>query len=107
MQCDYVTRSYKLYIKFHFDLFPAVLVLFLNRVLGFTEDISTILFHAFIALCYFTCIFGAIIADSFFGKYRTIFYISIVYAIGQMVLTIGAIGDTEGINDGIEGLPAE
>ena len=51
--------------------------------------------------------FGAIIADSFVGKFRTIFYISIVYAIGQIVLTVGAIGDTEGGNEGISGLPAE
>jgi dipeptide/tripeptide permease len=35
------------------------------------------------------------------GKYRTIFYVSIIYAIGQGVLTIGAIGDEE-----IPGLPA-
>lgn len=51
--------------------------------------------------------FGAIIADSFVGKFRTIFYISIVYAIGQVVLTIGSIGDTSNGNEGIEGLPAQ
>lgn len=33
---------------------------------------------------------GAIIADSFLGKFRTIFYISIIYAAGQIVLSIGA-----------------
>ena len=84
-----------------------MLSLFLNQVLGFTEDTATILYHAFTALCYFTPVFGAILADSFFGKYRTIFYLSILYAIGQAILTIGAIGDTEGINEGIDGLPAE
>ena len=51
----------------------------------------------------FTPIFGAIMADSFLGKFRTIFYVSIVYAIGQVVLTVGAIGDSE---EGIPGLPA-
>ena len=84
-----------------------MLSLFLNQVLGFTEDTATILYHAFTALCYFTPVFGAILADSFFGKYRTIFYLSILYAIGQAILTVGAIGDTEGINEGIKGLPAE
>ena len=84
-----------------------VLSLFLNQVLGYSEDTATILYHAFTALCYFTPIFGAVLADSFFGKYRTIFYISLVYALGQLVLTLGAIGDdTEG-NEGIHGLPAE
>ena len=84
-----------------------MLSLFLNQVLGFSENDSTILYHAFTALCYFTPIFGAILADSFFGKFRTIFYIAIVYAIGQLILTLGAIGDTDGGNEGIEGLPAE
>ena len=50
---------------------------------------------------------GAVIADSFVGKFRTIFYISIIYAIGQLVLTVGAIGDDEAPNEGIAGLPAE
>ena len=86
--------------------FSAVLSLFLNQVIGYSEDTATILYHAFTGLCYFTPIFGAVLADSFFGKYRTIFYISLVYALGQMILTLGAIGDdTEG-NEGIHGLPA-
>ena len=84
-----------------------MLSLFLHQVLGFSEDTATILYHAFTALCYFTPIFGAILADSFFGKYRTIFYISLVYALGQIVLTLGAVGDTTAGNEGIVGLPAE
>ena len=84
-----------------------MLSLFLHQVLGFSEDTATILYHAFTALCYFTPIFGAILADSFFGKYRTIFYISLVYALGQIVLTLGAVGDTSEGNEGIDGLPAE
>lgn len=85
------------------SLLSAVLVLFLNQVLRFSESDSTILYHAFTAVCYFTPVFGAVLADSFFGKYRTIFYVSIVYAVGQVVLTIGAVGDSE---EGIPGLPA-
>ena len=84
-----------------------MLSLFLHQVLGYTEDTATILYHAFTALCYFTPIFGAVLADSFFGKYRTIFYISLIYAVGQMILTLGAVGDTEDGNEGIDGLPAE
>ena len=84
-----------------------MLSLFLHQVLGFSEDVATILYHAFTALCYFTPILGAILADSFFGKYRTIFYISLVYALGQMILTLGAIGNTDEGNEGIDGLPAE
>ena len=57
------------------------------------------IYHAFVAMCYFTPVIGAILADSFFGKFRTIFYISIIYAIGQIVLTIGSIGLNE--DDGL------
>ena len=81
--------------------------MFLHQVLKYSESTSTIMYHAFTALCYFTPIFGAILADSFFGKYRTIFYISLVYALGQMILTLGAVGDDDDGNKGIHGLPAE
>ena len=55
------------------------------------EDVSTILYHTFIFLSYFTSLFGAFLADSFLGKFRTIFYISIIYAIGQVILAAGAV----------------
>lgn len=58
--------------------------------LDFGETTASVIYHAFVALCYFTPVIGAILADSFLGKFRTIFYISIIYAIGQIVLTVGA-----------------
>jgi len=93
--------------RFSFYGMKTVLALFFKQVLNFDQDLSTILYHAFTALCYFTPMLGAIIADSFVGKFRTIFYISIVYALGQIILTIGAIGDTSNGNEGISGLPAD
>jgi len=68
------------------------------------EDTSTVLFHTFNFLSYFTSLFGAFLADSFLGKFRTIFYISIIYVIGQGTLAFGAIPGSEDAN-GIEGLP--
>ncbi len=47
----------------------AVLVLFLFKQLGFTEDSSTAIYHAFIMLCYLLPLLGALIADSCLGKY--------------------------------------
>ena len=87
-------------------LISAVLSLYLTQMLKFSEDDATILYHGFNFLCYFTPLLGAVIADSFFGKFKTILYLSIVYAIGEVVLTIGSIGDTEEGNEGIKGLPA-
>lgn len=66
------------------------------------EDVSTAIYHAWVFLSYFTSLFGALLADSFLGKFKTIFYISIVYAIGQGVLSLGSVPDTE---QGIPGMP--
>jgi len=48
----------------------AVLALYLKQKLHFDEDSSTVIYHAFSGLCYTTPIFGAMLADQFFGKYR-------------------------------------
>ena len=51
-------------------------------------------------MCYATGLIGAAMADSGFGKYRTILYIGMLYAIGQAVLALGAVGNgEEGIQD--------
>jgi hypothetical protein len=39
------------------------------------------------------------------GKFRTIFYLSIVYLLGVVILTIAAVGDRTDENLGIEGMP--
>ena len=90
-------------------IFTAVLSLYLKHLLvkdGMTsskaEDVSTSIYHGWIFLSYFTSLFGALLADSFLGKFKTIFYISIVYAIGQGILSLGAVPDTE---EGIPGMP--
>src|ERR1700748_2242590 len=38
--------------------------------------------HTFVALAYFMPLIGGIAADWFFGKYRIILYISLVYCLG-------------------------
>lgn len=43
-------------------------------------------FHQFSSLVYLTPILGALIADIFFGKYRTIIVLSIVYCLGHLAL---------------------
>lgn len=59
--------------------------------LGFTENESTVLYHAFSMLVYFMCIFGGIVSDAWFGKFKTILSLSIVYSIGSIVVSVGAI----------------
>jgi POT family proton-dependent oligopeptide transporter len=43
-------------------------------------------YHEFAGWVYFTPFLGALIADIFLGKYRTIFYLSIVYCLGHAAL---------------------
>ena len=44
--------------------------------------------HLFGALVYFTPFLGALLADLFFGKYKVILWLSIVYCAGHLVLAI-------------------
>jgi proton-dependent oligopeptide transporter, POT family len=44
--------------------------------------------HTFVTVSYFTPLIGGLVADWFFGKYKVILYLSIVYAIGSLSLSI-------------------
>ncbi|KAK3083214.1 hypothetical protein FSP39_016931, partial [Pinctada imbricata] len=73
----------------------AILVLYLKNWLNFSDDNSTSIFHAFVMLCYFTPLFGAIIADGYIGKFNTIFYISMIYTAGSIVMAATAFPPPE------------
>lgn len=59
--------------------------------LGYSEDNAAIVFHVFNVMVFFMCIFGGIISDVWLGKYRTILYLSIIYAIGTIIVSIGSV----------------
>jgi proton-dependent oligopeptide transporter, POT family len=44
--------------------------------------------HIFVALAYATPMIGAAMADWFFGKYRVILYVSLVYCVGHLFLAL-------------------
>lgn len=71
--------------------FTAILVLYLKFKLGYTENDATVLFHGFVMLTYAMCLFGGIISDVYLGKFKTILYLSIVYAIGCVIISISSI----------------
>ena len=50
--------------------FAAVLTLYLRNILKYDEDYSTVIYHLFSGLCYFFPVFGAILADSYLGKFK-------------------------------------
>ena len=47
-------------------------------------------FHLFVAAVYALPMIGAVVSDRLLGKYRTILWLSVVYACGNLVLALGA-----------------
>ncbi|XP_078258363.1 solute carrier family 15 member 1-like [Rhinoraja longicauda] len=85
--------------RFSYYGMRAVLVIYFRYFLLWDEDLATAVYHGFVALCFLAPILGAIIADSWLGKFKTIIYLSIVYTIGQLVVSISSIAslsDTTG-----------
>ncbi|XP_020500572.2 solute carrier family 15 member 1b isoform X2 [Labrus bergylta] len=84
--------------RFSYYGMRAVLVLYFKYFLKWDDDLATTIYHTFVAFCYLTPILGAIIADSWLGKFKTIVYLSIVYTLGQIVMAISAIHDITDTN---------
>lgn len=74
-----------------FLIVSAVLVLYMTQKLLLDEDTATVLYHAFNMMVYFMCTFGAILSDVWLGKFKTILLLSMVYTIGSVVVSLGAI----------------
>lgn len=60
-------------------------------MLGYSKDASTVIYHIFVMFAYFFPVLGAVVADSWLGKYKTILYLSIVYAVGNILVAVTAI----------------
>ncbi|XP_063806835.1 solute carrier family 15 member 1 [Pseudophryne corroboree] len=79
--------------RFSYYGMRAVLVLYFKYFLQWDDNLATVVYHTFVAVCYLTPILGAIIADSWLGKFKTIVYLSIVYAVGQVIMSVSSIHD--------------
>ncbi|GAB0094457.1 hypothetical protein DMENIID0001_097630 [Sergentomyia squamirostris] len=77
--------------RFAFYGMKTILVLYMRNKLNYSDDLSTEIFHIFVSFVYFFPLAGAIVADSWLGKFKTIFFLSIVYAIGSVIISVGAI----------------
>ncbi|XP_077583787.1 solute carrier family 15 member 2 [Stigmatopora nigra] len=77
--------------RFSYYGMRAVLTLYFLTYLDWDHDLSTAVYHAFCSLCYFTPVLGAIIADSWLGKFKTIIYLSVIYVLGHVIKSAGAI----------------
>lgn len=82
--------------RFNFYGMRAILVVFMTMYLRdrsgalapMTENDANYWYHIFLASNYFFPAIGAIVADAFLGKYRTIFWLSLVYCAGSVVLAL-------------------
>lgn len=69
----------------------AILTFYFVYQLRMTENNATALYHFFIFFTYFMPLFGAMIADSYFGKFKVILSLSFVYAVGMAFVSFSAI----------------
>lgn len=82
--------------RFNFYGMRAVLVVFMTQYLVDRSGMKAVMsdneanewYHWFVASNYFFPAFGAIISDAFWGKYRTIIWLSLVYCAGSVVLAL-------------------
>jgi dipeptide/tripeptide permease len=77
--------------RFSYYGLKTILIIYFTQFLLLNDNTATAIYHAFSMLCYFTPVLGAILADAYFGQYKTIVSLSIVYLIGELVLTLTAL----------------
>lgn len=82
--------------RFNFYGMRAILVVFMTKYLvdrsghaaPMSENEASAAYHWFLFANYFFPMLGAIVSDAFWGKYRTILLISLVYCLGSVVLAL-------------------
>lgn len=63
------------------------------------DEMAKSVFHLFVAAAYFTPLLGAMVSDIFWGKYKTILYISLMYCVGHACLALMDLGPVTGLWD--------
>ncbi|MCO4753370.1 MAG: POT family MFS transporter [Bacteriovoracaceae bacterium] len=66
----------------------SILVIFLVQYLLISKTDATADYHLFAGACYLFPVLGAYISDRFWGKYKTILWLSIVYCLGHLALAL-------------------
>ncbi|KAL0902567.1 hypothetical protein ABMA27_000405 [Loxostege sticticalis] len=77
--------------RFSYYGMRTILSLYLRDKLGYTADGATIIYHTFTMFAYFFPLIGAMIADGWLGRFRTILYLSLVYATGSVLISLAAM----------------
>ncbi|GAB0097937.1 peptide transporter family 1 [Sergentomyia squamirostris] len=78
----YLVLGSKFFESFAANGIRSILALFLRDSLTLSESVAMTVLHIFNFFSQFCPIFGAILADSYFGNAKTIFYFMLFYALG-------------------------
>jgi POT family proton-dependent oligopeptide transporter len=74
--------------RFSFYGMRSILVVYMTGYLVFPDVEAKEWYHAFMALTYLTPLAGAWLADRFWGRYRTILWVSLFYVAGHATLAL-------------------
>lgn len=93
--------------RFSFYGMKGILTIFMTRHLldasgadaTLSDEYAKSVYHLFTAGAYFFPLLGAIIADVYWGKYKTILLISLLYCIGHGMLALMDLGPVTGMWD--------
>jgi len=93
--------------RFSFYGMRAILVVFMTKYLvdamgndaTMSDREASSIYHLFVAVTYFTPMVGALVADIWWGKYKTILYVSLLYCLGHGCLALMDLGPATGAWD--------
>jgi proton-dependent oligopeptide transporter, POT family len=74
--------------RFSFYGMKNILTFFMINYLLIHESVAKANYHLFVSACYFFPLLGGYLSDRFFGKYRTILWLSLVYCCGHACLAL-------------------
>ncbi|KAM3968972.1 peptide transporter family 1 isoform 2-T2 [Aphomia sociella] len=77
--------------RFSYYGMRTILSLYLRDKLNFSDNGATVIYHVFTMFAYFFPVLGAMIADGWLGRFRTILYLSLVYALGSLLISLTAM----------------
>ncbi|MEK7389447.1 MAG: POT family MFS transporter [Elusimicrobiota bacterium] len=74
--------------RFSFYGMRSILTVFMVSHLLIAKNEATATYHLFVSACYLTPLLGAWISDRYWGKYKTIMTLSLLYCLGHGVLAL-------------------
>jgi len=73
--------------RFSYYGMRSILTVFMVQNLLMTKPDATAIYHLFVSACYLTPLLGAYISDRWWGKYKTILFVSLGYCLGHGILS--------------------